>query len=38
LVPAHGPHALRGRFTGIAVSTSDDEELFATGEAWNELT
>lgn len=38
LVPAHGPHALRGRFVGIAMSTPDDEDLFATGESWNELT
>ena len=34
LVPAVGPAALRGRFTGIAVSVADDELLFTTGEAW----
>jgi prevent-host-death family protein len=35
LVPARGPHALRGRFEGVAMSTAEDEELFATGEAWD---
>ena len=34
LVPAVGPAALRGRFTGISVSVADDELLFTTGEAW----
>lgn len=34
LSPAQGPHALEGRFTGIAVSAASDEELFRTGEAW----
>jgi prevent-host-death family protein len=34
LVPAHGPHALKGLFTGVAVSVSDDEELFATAAQW----
>ena len=34
LTPATGPHALRGRFAGIAVSAADDEELFATGAQW----
>jgi prevent-host-death family protein len=35
LVPARGPHALRGRFEGVAMSTAEDEELFATGETWD---
>jgi prevent-host-death family protein len=35
LVPATGPPALRARFEGIAVSDSDDEALFATGELWD---
>jgi len=35
LVPATGPHALRGRLTGVARSATFDEELFTTGEAWN---
>lgn len=35
LAPARGPHALRGRFAGVVMSTTDDEELFTTGEAWD---
>jgi prevent-host-death family protein len=35
LAPARGPHALRGRFAGVARSATDDEELFTTGEAWD---
>ncbi len=35
LVPAAGPHALRGRVTGIARSAATDDELFSTGEPWN---
>lgn len=35
LAPARGPHALRGRFTGVAASAADDEELFTTGATWD---
>ncbi len=35
LVPASGPRALRGRFTGTAMTASDDEELFTTGASWD---
>jgi prevent-host-death family protein len=35
LVPATGPHALRGRAAGMACSVAADEELFSTGESWN---
>jgi prevent-host-death family protein len=35
LVPATGPHALRGRFNGVAVSATDDEQLFSTDASWN---
>jgi prevent-host-death family protein len=35
LVPAGGPHALRGRLAGVASSAGSDEELFGTGQAWN---
>ena len=35
LVPAHGPHALKGRFEGIAISAVDDDELFSTGATWD---
>lgn len=35
LVPANGPHALRGVFSGVAESVADDEDLFSTGQAWD---
>jgi prevent-host-death family protein len=35
LVPAKGPHALKGRLTGRAMSAGEDEELFSTGATWN---
>lgn len=35
LVPAHGPHALKGRFKGIAISAADDDALFTTGAPWD---
>ncbi len=36
LVPAVGPHRLRGKLTGVASTiTDDDDDLFATGERWN---
>jgi prevent-host-death family protein len=34
LVPATGPHALKGSLAGVAMSAADDEELFSTREAW----
>jgi prevent-host-death family protein len=35
LVPATGPHALKGSLAGVAMTaTSEDEDLFATGAAW----
>jgi prevent-host-death family protein len=34
LVPARGPHALKGSLTGVAMTAADDEDLFTTGEAW----
>ncbi len=34
LIPARGPAALRGCFTGVARSVSDDEQLFTTGADW----
>ena len=34
LVPANGPHALKGELTGLAMSSADDEELFSTGATW----
>lgn len=35
LVPATGPHALKGKFEGTASSAVEDDELFTTGAAWN---
>lgn len=35
LAPARGPHALRNRFAGIAMSVSADEELYSTGATWD---
>jgi prevent-host-death family protein len=35
LVPAHGPHALRGRLAGVALTASDDDDLFTTGAEWD---
>lgn len=35
LVPAGGPHSLKGKLAGVAMSAAADEELFSTGESWN---
>ena len=35
LVPARGPHALRGSLSGIAMTVGSDEELFGTGQTWD---
>jgi prevent-host-death family protein len=35
LVPAGGPHALRGKLSGVAMSSAADEDLYSTGAAWN---
>ncbi len=35
LVPASGPHALKGRLAGVAMTAAEDEDLFTTGAAWN---
>ena len=34
LVPARGPHALRGALQGVAMSAANDDELFSTGVDW----
>jgi prevent-host-death family protein len=34
LVPATGPHALKGVLTGVAMTAAEEEDLFTTGEAW----
>jgi len=35
LVPATGPHALKGMFAGIVTTAATDEELYSTGEVWD---
>ncbi len=35
LVPASGPHSLKGALAGVAMSAAEDEELFTTGASWN---
>lgn len=35
LVPAGGHHALKGSLAGAAMSAADDDDLFATGAAWD---
>jgi prevent-host-death family protein len=37
LAPARGPHALKGRLAGIAMTAVEDDDLFTTGVSW-ELT
>lgn len=37
LVPAAGPHALKGSLAGVAMTAGREEDLFATGASW-ELT
>ena len=34
LVPATGPHALRGSLTGVAMTAGGDEDLFTTEASW----
>lgn len=36
LVPATGPHALKGSLVGVAMTAGEDEEeLFTTGARWD---
>lgn len=35
LVPAVGPHALKGALKGIAMTAAKDEDLFTTGATWS---
>jgi prevent-host-death family protein len=35
LVPASGPQSLKGSFEGVAMTAGEDEDLFATGAAWD---
>lgn len=34
LVPPPGPRGLKGMFGGMALSASDDDQLFTTGVDW----
>ena len=34
LVPASGPHALRGSLVGVAMTVASEDELFATDADW----
>ena len=35
LVPATGPHALRGSLGGVAMTAGREEDLYTTGAAWD---
>jgi prevent-host-death family protein len=35
LVPASGPHALKGSMIGLAITTASEDDLFSTGEAFD---
>lgn len=35
LVPASGPSSLKGILTGTAMTANDDDDLLATGVAWD---
>jgi prevent-host-death family protein len=34
ILPARGPHALKGKFAGVARTLVADEKLYSTGEEW----
>jgi len=34
LVPARGPHALKGSLVGVAMTAGQEEDLFTTGATW----
>jgi len=35
LVPAAGPHAVKGIMAGVAMTASDDDDLSSTGAVWD---
>lgn len=35
LVPAVGPHALKGALVGVAMTAGKEEDLFTTGASWH---
>lgn len=34
LVPAAGPHGLKGSLAGVAMTAAEEESLFTTGATW----
>lgn len=34
LVPAAGPHALKGSLAGVAMTAGPEDDLFMTGASW----
>jgi prevent-host-death family protein len=34
LVPARGSRSLRDRMSGVAMTVSDDDDMFSTGMSW----
>ncbi|HEU0073464.1 MAG TPA: type II toxin-antitoxin system prevent-host-death family antitoxin [Dehalococcoidia bacterium] len=35
LAPARGPHALRGRLTGVAMTAGKEDDLYSTDARWD---
>lgn len=35
LVPASGPHSLKGILAGVAMTAAEEAQLFTTGAAWD---
>lgn len=35
LAPARGPHALKGRLTGVAMTAVKEEDLYSTDARWD---
>ncbi len=35
LTSATGPHSLKGRFAGVAMTAAEDDDLFVTGASWD---
>jgi prevent-host-death family protein len=35
LAPARGPHALKGRMTGVAMTAGKEDDLYSTDARWN---
>lgn len=35
LVPATGPHALKGSLVGVAMTAASDDDVYSTGVSWD---